>query len=202
MAPAPHCDPHTVPRQPRAEFAPGRYHVWSRGNNRRDIYGDDFDRDAWLRLLATIAARLGWRLEAWTLLTNHFHFLVETTKPNLGDGMRLLNGGYARTFNRRYGRINHLFGDRYGSNVIENDAELLTALRYIYLNAPLAGLCDRPEEWPWSSYAATIGLAPAPSFLQDDAVLAVFGEGRRARIRLSEFVMAELAGRGLMPALR
>jgi putative transposase len=86
------------------------------------IYNDDFDRDGWLRLLAAIAQRLKWRLEAWTLPTNHFHLLVETTEPNLGDGMRLLNGRYARGFNRRYGRINHLFGDRYGSNAVTTTA--------------------------------------------------------------------------------
>jgi putative transposase len=167
-----------------------------------DIFGDDFDRSAWLRLLAAIAERCKWQLEAWTLMTNHFHLLVETKEPNLGDGMRFLNGRYARGFNRRYGRINHLFGDRYGSNEVADDAQLLTAIRYIYLNAPVAGLCNQPEDWSWCSYAATIGLAPAPSFLRPEFILAVFGTGPRARARLAAFVESELAARGLTPAAR
>jgi putative transposase len=178
--------------KPRLEFAPGRHHVYARGNDRMAIYQDDVDRLAWLRLLAEIAKRLAWRCEAWTLMTNHFHLLVETTEPNLGAGMQLLNGRYARGFNLRHGRVNHLFGDRYGSTLVENDAQCLTVVRYIPLNAVIAGLCDRPEEWPWCSYGATIGLGPAPSFLCTDAILALFGRGETGRRRYAEFVEAEL----------
>src|SRR5947209_17960916 len=121
-------------RRPRAEVAPGRYHVYARGNDRMTIYRDDIDRSQWLELLADLALRFKWRCEAWTLMTNHFHLLVETTEPNLGAGMQLLNGRYARGLNRRYGRLNHLFGDRYRSKPIQDDSQLLPAIRYIYLN--------------------------------------------------------------------
>jgi REP element-mobilizing transposase RayT len=156
------------------------------------IYGDEIDRRAWLRLLAALALRFDWRCEAWTLMTNHFHLLVETTQANLGAGMQLLNGNYARGFNRRYGRVNHLFGERYSSVPVLDDLQFLSVARYIPLNAPLAGLCDRPEEWPWCSFAATIGLTAAPSFLHPDAILRLFGSGANARRRYAEFVTAAL----------
>ena len=189
-------------RRPRAEVAPGRYHVYARGNDRMTIYRDDIDRSQWLELLANLALRFKWRCEAWTLMTNHFHLLVETTEPNLGAGMQLLNGSYARGFNRRYGRINLLFGERYGSKPVQDDGQLLTAIRYIYLNAVVVDLCDRPEDWRWCTYAATIGVAAAPSFMQADSILAISGSGARARARLAAFVEAELATQPLLPGAR
>jgi hypothetical protein len=44
-------------------------------------------------------------------------------------------------------------------------------------------MCRRPEEWPWSSYRANIGLAKAPAFLDNEWLVSLFGknvpEGRR-----------------------
>jgi REP element-mobilizing transposase RayT len=189
-----------VAATPRNEVAPGRYHVFARGNDRMDIYRDDLDRLAWLRLFAAVAAPRGWRCEAWTLMTNHFHLLIETVEPNLGDGMQQLNGRYARGFNRRHGRRNHLFGDRFDSRPIQDDSNLLAVARYIPLNAVIAGICERPEDYPWCSYAATIGLAAAPSFLRPEGMLAVFGGGAFARSRYAAFVEDELV-RGMPLAL-
>ena len=38
-----------------------------------------------------------------------------------------------------------------------------------------AGLVERPEDWPWSSYAATIGLAEQHSFVNPSRILGCFG---------------------------
>ena len=35
-----------------------------------------------------------------------------------------------------------------------DEPHLLAAVRYIEMNPVLAGLCERPEDWPWSSAAA------------------------------------------------
>ena len=52
-----------------------------------------------------------------------------------------------------------------------------------------AGLCARPQDWPWSSYAAMAGLAPVPRFLTTEWVLGLFGiDERLARRRLRAFV--------------
>lgn len=37
--------------------------------------------------------------------------------------------------------------------------------RYIALNPVKAGICQRPEEWKWSSYAARAGFAEVPGWL-------------------------------------
>ena len=42
------------------------------------------------------------------------------------------------------------------------------------LNPVRAGLCDRPETWWWSSYRATVGLAPSPAYLDTAWVIRLF----------------------------
>ena len=71
--------------------------------------------------------------------------------------MQWLNGAYAQIFNKRWGRSGHLFGERFYSNPVEDDEELLETCRYVVLNPVRAGLCERPEDWAWS--ASRYGLS-------------------------------------------
>jgi hypothetical protein len=84
----------------------------------------------------------------------------------------------SREIARRQGRVRHLFANRFGSRLVDTQAYLLELTRYLPLNPVLGGLCDRPEEWPWSSFRATVGLAEPPSFLATEEVRGLFG-GRR-----------------------
>jgi REP element-mobilizing transposase RayT len=88
------------------------YHVGTKGNNDAPIFADDWDRTVFLRILKRVRRRYGWRLHARCLLGNHYHLLLETPLANLSEGMRDLNGQYARAFNERHRRQDHVFGRR------------------------------------------------------------------------------------------
>ena len=173
--------------KPRLLVAGGIYHVTNRGNNRADIFRDDIDYAVFLRLFAKVVASFGWRCHAYCLIPNHYHLLIDTPEPNLARGMRILNGTYAQRFNGRHSRVGHVFQGPYAAGLIETDRHLLETARSIALDPVRAGLCDRPEEWPWSSYAATVGAQEAPSFLETETLLAHFdgAEGFKA------FVLAD-----------
>ena len=167
------------------------YHLTVRGNNKRLIYLDDRDRETFLSLLRGSIVRFGWRCHTFCLMNNHYHLVLETPQPNLAAGMCRLNGTYARVFNHRYGRRNHLFGERYRAKVIETEAHFLEACRYVVLNPVRADLCESAEEWQWSSFCGTAGLQPPPRWLELDSVLSQFAdERRRARDLWIQFVAA------------
>ena len=44
-----------------------------------------------------------------------------------------------------------MFQDRFKSEPVEDDAYFLTVIRYIHRNPVKAGLCERPEEYEYSS---------------------------------------------------
>jgi putative transposase len=121
-------------------------------------------------------------------MPNHYHLVVETPNADLSIGMHRLNGGYARTFNRRYALDGHLFERRFHSVAVESDWHLLELSRYLALNPVRGGVCRRPADWPWSSYRALAELAPAPPFLAVDKVLGYFGREGRARGAFRAFV--------------
>jgi REP element-mobilizing transposase RayT len=60
------------------------------------------------------------------------------------------------------------------AEAIRGDAHLLVAFRYIALNPVRAGLCERPADWPWSSYRATAGLEHEPPWLEVEFARALF----------------------------
>jgi len=96
--------------------------------------------------------------------------------------MRRLHGSYAQRFNARHGSSGHLFQERYGAVQVKSDEQLWTVAVYIAMNPVEAGLCGRPDEWPWSSHSMVLsGTAPdwvdVPHLL--DCFAAAGGDGRR-----------------------
>ena len=174
----------------RIEYPGAIYHVTSRGNARLPIYQDYRDRLSFLSVLKDVVERYQWRCHAYCLMENHYHLLVETPEGNLSKGMRQLNGVYTQRFNRRHGKVGHVFQGRFKAILVDRDAYLLELCRYVVLNPVRAATVVSPERYRWSSYRATAGFERAPLFLTRDWILAQFGENRRsAESRYREFVV-------------
>lgn len=169
--------------------------MFARQNEQRLLFRDDGDHRRYLAMLAGVVGRFGWRCLAYCLMPNHVHLLIETPKPNLGRGMQRLHGDYGRWFADRRGRGGAVFQGRFGTTRVTDDDQLWTAAGYVAANPVAAGLCPTPEAWRWSSHAATSGLAPAPSWLDDRRLLELLSgtTGRRSRASYAAFVAARLA---------
>ena len=141
------------------------YHVGTRGNDRRAIVLDDWDRCALVGMLGDVVERYCLVVFAWCLMNNHFHAILRAPEGGLSEAMQELLGGYARRWNIRYGRTGHLFHNRFYGGAIESDKHLLETSRYVVLNPVRAGICGHPGRWTWSSYRASAGLEPAPAWL-------------------------------------
>jgi putative transposase len=140
-----------MPRVPRSALDDGYFHVTMRGVDGTDIYLDTEDRRTFVALFASAVRRHGWDMHTVCLMTNHYHLVLDVTVERLSQGMQWLNGAYAQIFNGRWGRRGHLFGARFHSKPIEDDDQLVSTCRYVMWNPVRAGLCERPEDWPWSA---------------------------------------------------
>jgi putative transposase len=75
----------------RIQIAGSYYHVTFRGNERKSIYRDDTDRQAFLDKLKSSLAIYQVELHAYVLMNNHFHLMVRTLRSNLAEFMRHFN---------------------------------------------------------------------------------------------------------------
>ena len=173
----------------RIQFEGAIYHLTARGNCKGDIFFCDRDRWVFLKLLEKVINRFEWICHTYCLMTNHYHLLIETPKPNLSRGMRQLNGVYTQYINHDHNRTGHVFQGRYKSILVQKDSHLLELARYIILNPVRAGICLNPEEYFWSSFRAAVGLSQQPKLLETKWILAQFSsETEIARQRYQEFV--------------
>ena len=167
------------------------YHVTARSISAMPLFEDDLDRLDFNRQLAAAVDRPAWTCVAACLMTTHYHLIVEVEDESLPVGMKQLNSRYAQRFNARHGRRGHVFASRYWARRIETDEHLLTAFRYVARNPVAAGLCRRPADWRWSSYASAVGSGNGYECCKPAAVLAFFGTPRHSAVeRMRLFVEA------------
>ncbi|HQZ00447.1 MAG TPA: transposase [Propionicimonas sp.] len=141
-----------MPRQARQLVESGIYHVMLRGVNRDAIFLEDEDRERFLYALARVHELSGCVVLAYCLMTNHVHLVLRSVDEPIGDVVKRLGVRYAGWFNGKYGRVGHLFQDRFKSVGVETDAHLLALVRYVWNNPVEAGLTTRPQDYPWSSH--------------------------------------------------
>jgi REP element-mobilizing transposase RayT len=112
------------------------------------IVRDEQDWRALQELVLTAQRRYGWIYDAYCLMSSHFHLLARTPLPRLSEGMHWLNGTYAQRFNRRWGRVGHLFQNRFDAWVMRDEPHWQRTCRYIFDNPVKAQLCEFADDWP------------------------------------------------------
>ena len=140
-----------MPRQRRAVL-PGRpHHITQRGNNRRDVFFEDTDRELYLSLLREYAAKYRVEILGYCLMTNHVQLIAvpaDATGPAKAIGR--VHNDYARWLPIRRRESGHLWQNRFFSCPLE-DASTWAALAYVERNAVRAGMVAQCEEWAWGS---------------------------------------------------
>ena len=115
---------------------------------------------------------------AWCVMDNHVHLLLKADIPSLSKAIKVMALKFAAKYNTFNERSGPVFGDRFRSECIENDAYLLGALRYIHYNPIKAGLVAAVADYPWSSYDEFISGARYIDEEQRNFVLGLFGGER------------------------
>jgi REP element-mobilizing transposase RayT len=113
-------------------------------------------------------------------MPNHFHFLLRIkNEEELIDAFPKFQGGkdlqgfenlaglisnqfskffnsYAKAFNKQQSRKGSLFMKNFKRKKISDEKYLRKIIHYIHYNPLESGLCEKPENWKYSSYNALL----------------------------------------------
>jgi len=131
------------------------YHVLNRGNARRKLFHKPADYDAFVRVLAQALERYPTiELLAFCLMPNHWHLVLRPRAArDLGRFMSWLCVTHVRRHHlaHRTRGGGHLYQGRFKSFPVQEDAHLLTLLRYVEANPIRAQLVRDARRWKWGS---------------------------------------------------
>ncbi len=201
-----------MPRKSRIDAPGALHHIIFRGIERRKIFYDDTDRNAFLTRFGRVLIDTHTDCFAWALIPNHAHLLLRTGLTPIATVMRRLLTGYAVQFNRRHRRHGHVFQNRYKSILCQEDPYLKELVRYIHLNPLRARLVPDYKSLKGFVYGGHCALAGKcqNGWQNTQYVLSLFGEkaseARRLYVKFVEKGIVEgkrpdLVGGGLIRSL-
>jgi len=100
--------------------------------------------------LERVGCGFGLCVYGYVVMPEHVHLLLsEPQHGTLADALKSLKQGVSR---RLIGEAEHFWQKRYYDFNIRNHAQFVEKLRYIHRNPVKRGLCERAEDWQWSSF--------------------------------------------------
>lgn len=140
-----------MPRSARMKGEFTTYHIMLRGNEKKEIFHGNEDKERFLRILQKAKEKYNFLLYAYCLMSNHIHMIINDNGNDISLIMKSINVSYVMYFNKKYERVGHLFQDRFRSEIIRDDTYLIELSRYIHNNPVKAGMVDDPLQYRWSS---------------------------------------------------
>lgn len=172
-------------RAPRIESEGLWYHVYNRGNEKRDVFLSDKDYRLFLDMLFQSCTQFDAEVHAYAVMTNHFHVMLRTRRANLCRLMHYTLSAFTRRYNALHERVGHVFQGRYKAIVVDSEAYGRELLRYIHLNpARVSGTGElnmrerlrMAARYEWSSHQAYAGTARCSWPLVTADLLQSFGK--------------------------
>ncbi|WP_416220941.1 transposase [Bdellovibrio sp. SKB1291214] len=102
-------------------------------------------------------------------MSNHFHLIASTPDANVSKCMQQFMYRVSRRLTRAGNRINQTFAGRHYKCILQHHNYYLNAYKYNYRNPVTAGICEKVEEYPYSSLRMKLGLSPQVIPLCEDS---------------------------------
>ena len=139
-------------------FNGSTYHAYNRGYDKKTVFRDDEDYDAFIYYLRTYLERdfnvdnkifksrfssktVRFKLHnqlflhGFCLMPNHFHLLLrQRYRDSMSKLLNRLTVRYTRYYNHKYGKSGRLWSDTYLAVLIKSEDQYLTTLNYIHQN--------------------------------------------------------------------
>ena len=160
----PHAPPHRLGEG-------GVYFVTARAAEGRHLLADDAMKDWFQETLFNIVEEFRWNLEAWAILSNHYHFIAHSPKgaegaQSLRSMIRKLHSLTTKELNRRDNQPGRCrLWQNFRETHLTHQRSYLARLHYVHQNAAHHRLVAKGSDWKWCS-ASSFMQAVTPAWLK------------------------------------
>ena len=185
------------------------YHIFNEAVGNEKIFLCDEDYRQFLiryfKHILPVAETLG-----WTLSPTHFEFLIRTrTNEHIASHYRKMKylpcgnydklpefimerfsnwlNSYTKSFNIKQQRKGGLFADYLKREIVEDGQQIKSKLIEIHTSPLHNGLCNKLQDWPWSSYSQL--LHNSFSHIPDHEIWEIFGSKNNFIHQHQQFAM-------------
>lgn len=127
------------------------YHVMIRGINHEKIFKNEMDKHVIRGLLLKKMKDSKVKIFAYCIMDTHLHLLIKSPIDELSKFMARAENAYARYYNASRCRNGHVFQNRFKSECVEDSSYFYCCMKYIHNNPIKAELCQKPEQYKFSS---------------------------------------------------
>ena len=118
------------------------------------LLSEDRRKEFVLQTLLEHAALLGWSLQAWAVLNNHYHFVAQSPENamTLKKLIRQLHSITAIQLNKWDQTPGRQIWCNYWDSCLTYERSYLARLHYVHMNPVKHGLADNAMDYPFCSY--------------------------------------------------
>jgi len=130
------------------------YFITSVIENRAPIFINENYAQILLRVLDQYSKKFSIGIIAFVVLPDHMHLLIspKTKRYSISDFMKSVKGKSAIEINKITGRKGRLWQHQFLDHVVRSKEDYRLHIEYTPYNPIKHGLCDKPEDFRWSSY--------------------------------------------------
>jgi putative transposase len=125
----------------------GTFFISTQTYNRRRLFQVEANAQLFLETLQHYRSEGHYKLHAFVVMPDHVHLLITPQAITLERSVQLIKGGFSRKIESKFPIWQRGFTDRR----MRDKEDFLTHLSYLHDNPVRARLCQRPEDWPYSS---------------------------------------------------
>ncbi len=128
-------------------------HVTTHGIAEEYIYEKTEEKKEIRKLILENQKKFNINVIAHCIMDNHFHLIIKFKETkDLSNYMHQINTSYAIYYNKRHNRQGYVYKGRFHSQIIKNENYLRNAIIYIHNNPVKAKICNKANEYEFSSY--------------------------------------------------
>lgn len=122
--------------------------------HKQHLLSENKYKDFVLKTLLEKAALLGWQMQAWSILNNHYHFVSQASEDvsTLPKLIRQFHSITAIQINKWDGTPGRQVWHNYWDTCLTYEKSYLARLHYVHMNPVKHRLVDDAIEYPYCSY--------------------------------------------------